>query len=118
MQELVGSSRNRIMEASEAVLCSGQRTMEDLATYNRFRPIVLPDTYRRACVIEGDEVLTFRREERETQKLFVDTSKIPAATWSFRCWKKTDWVVLVMPCTKQQDCGNGSRSSERQTDRK
>ena len=86
------------MEASEAGLCSGQRTMEELATCKSFGPIVLPDldkdTYRRACVIEGDEVLTFRREDQETQKLFVDTSKIPAATWSIRCWKKTDWVVL------------------------
>ena len=30
-----------------------------------------------SCVFEGEEVLTFRPEERGTQKLLVNTDKIP-----------------------------------------
>ena len=47
------------------------------------RPMVLPDfdkdTCPHACVMKADEVLPLRRRQQETRKLFVDTSKIPAA---------------------------------------
>ena len=45
--------------------------------YKELHEIVLPE----ACVIEGVEVLTLRPEERGTQKLFVNTDKIPKEKW-------------------------------------
>ena len=75
-------------------------TMSELERYKEVHGIFLPKfdrEYTEACVIEGEEVLTIRPEERGTQKLFFNTYKIPKETWRW------DWVVLCQNgpiCTK------------------
>ena len=58
-------------------------TTGELAKYTEVQKIVPPNfdkyTFPHACVTEGDEVLTLRREDQRTQKFFADTSKIPGA---------------------------------------
>ena len=89
MQELVASTKKRIMEALRQFIAVDNTralvTMGELAKSGEVNPIVLPDfdedTYPHACVVEGDEVTTLAREEQGKQKLFAHTSQIRAATW-------------------------------------
>ena len=57
---------------------------------------VLPkfsEEYKDAMVIEGDEVLIVRPEERGTQNILVNTDKIPRGKWRPLSMFE-DWVVL------------------------
>ena len=51
--------------------------LKEVAKSREVKPIVLPDvdkdTYPRACVVDGEGVMTFCREERETQQLLLDS---------------------------------------------
>ena len=71
-------------------------TAGELGRYREVHDIVLPEfdkEYPEACVIEGEEVLTLRPEERGTQKLFVNTKQIPRGIWGPPLMEE-DWVVL------------------------
>ena len=46
-----------------------------------------------AMVIEGEEVLTLRPEERGTQHMFVSTDEFPKGKWKPPLMDE-DWVVL------------------------
>ena len=46
-----------------------------------------------ASVVEGEDVLTLHPEERGSQKLFVDTSRIPKEKWGPPLMQE-DWVAL------------------------
>ena len=48
---------------------------------------------KHAVVIEGEEVLTLRPQERGTQKFFVTTDKIPDGKWRPPLMDE-DWVAL------------------------
>ena len=71
-------------------------TMGELGRYKEVHEIVFPEfdtEYAEACVIEGEEVLTLRPEERGTQKLFVNPNKRPEEKWAPLLMDE-DWVVL------------------------
>ena len=92
MQEPAARSKNRIIEELRQFSAVNNAralvTMGELAKCRGTRPSALPDfdkdTYPHACVIAGDEVLTRRREVRGVEKLFVDTSQVPAANGDHR----------------------------------
>ena len=54
--------------------------MGELGQFQEVHEVVVPKfsgEYKHAVVIEGEEVLTLRPQERGTHKLFVTTDKIP-----------------------------------------
>ena len=55
-------------------------TLGERVRYKGVNEMVLPEfdkDHTESCVFEGEEVLTFRPEERGTQTLLVNTDKIP-----------------------------------------
>ena len=87
-QKSAESSENQILEElRQFIAVDNARVlvkMGEFARYREAKPIVLPDfdkdTYPHACVVVRDDAMSLRREEQEIQQLFVDTSKIPAAS--------------------------------------
>ena len=48
----------------------------------RNSPAKFKKIFRTGCVVEGEEVLTLTFEDENSQKLFVDTSRIPKEKWN------------------------------------
>ena len=72
--------------------------------YGEEQPVVFPNFEKAAhphvSVIEGDEVLTLRREEQGAQKLFVDTSN----TDGRRLGCAMSGLVLALVCGSGETC--------------
>ena len=67
-----------------------------LGQFKEVHEVVLPKfdkEFTETCVIEGEDVLILRFEERGTQKLFVNTDLIPKGKLRTPLMEK-DWVVL------------------------
>ena len=88
IQSLTKSSKRRLAEALATFIsvdiAGALVTMGEVVSYKEVHEIVSPKfdkQYTEACVIEGEDIPTLRSEQRGTQKLFVNTEKIPKGKW-------------------------------------
>ena len=92
-------------------------TLRELGRYKEVHEIVLPkfnETFKDACVTEGEDILTLCFKERGTQKLFVDTDKITPFKMGQPLMDE-DWVVLCQALYQsvgEKECDRNARKVE------